>query len=389
MSLMGSAGELPRLQAGFEFAQTQVRRLVERHPDLCPAHTVDGQWQHDAPAWMDDAQGALPGMMWIFFEETGSLYWREKAEHYSRLLEPRKDDPSLAHPGFVFFHGTYRRWYEATLRDGRPNPAIRETLWQAAHALALRFRAQGGYLAFGLGEDVMGVDSMVDVPLVLHAAIETGDEQLMDVASKHTATARRHLVRGDGSTSQGVVFDLESGTCLRPIAEQGYRVDSCWSRGLACALYGFATCGKMLNFGPWLETARACSQYLLERLSGDPVPAWDFSAPENSRQQKDSGAAALAAAGLLELADSYVMVGPQEARQRKYLRDAAIRILGQLCEPEYLAYAESRWEGILKHGVYHMGKALGVDESVMWGEYFFVDALQRAIRLQASGQAGS
>ena len=39
------------------------------------------------------------------------------------------------------------------------------------------------------------------------------------------------------------------------------------------------------------------------------------------------------------------------------------------------------WEGILKHGIYHERKKLGVDESVMWGEYFFLSALDKALRL--------
>ncbi len=38
------------------------------------------------------------------------------------------------------------------------------------------------------------------------------------------------------------------------------------------------------------------------------------------------------------------------------------------------------WEGILKHGVYHTKKNLGVDESVMWGEFFFVEALTKVVR---------
>jgi unsaturated chondroitin disaccharide hydrolase len=33
----------------------------------------------------------------------------------------------------------------------------------------------------------------------------------------------------------------------------------------------------------------------------------------------------------------------------------------------------------LKHGVYHTKKNLGVDESVMWGEYFFVEALTKVV----------
>ena len=38
------------------------------------------------------------------------------------------------------------------------------------------------------------------------------------------------------------------------------------------------------------------------------------------------------------------------------------------------------WEGILKHGCYHQRKGLGIDESVMWGEYFFCEALESALR---------
>ena len=33
----------------------------------------------------------------------------------------------------------------------------------------------------------------------------------------------------------------------------------------------------------------------------------------------------------------------------------------------------------MKHGVYHTAKNLGVDESVMWGEYFFVEALTKVV----------
>jgi len=34
---------------------------------------------------------------------------------------------------------------------------------------------------------------------------------------------------------------------------------------------------------------------------------------------------------------------------------------------------------VLKHGSYHEQKKLGVDESVMWGEYFFTEALDKVL----------
>ena len=54
--------------------------------------------------------------------------------------------------------------------------------------------------------------------------------------------------------------------------------------------------------------------------------------------------------------------------------------LDALSSSEYLAVHTPGWEGILKHGVYHTAKNLGVDESVMWGEYFFVEGLMKALQ---------
>jgi unsaturated chondroitin disaccharide hydrolase len=63
-------------------------------------------------------------------------------------------------------------------------------------------------------------------------------------------------------------------------------------------------------------------------------------------------------------------------RARRY-RDYALKILDTLTTPEFLAMDTPGWEGILKHGMYHQRKGLGVDESVMWGEYFFLEALSK------------
>jgi unsaturated chondroitin disaccharide hydrolase len=44
----------------------------------------------------------------------------------------------------------------------------------------------------------------------------------------------------------------------------------------------------------------------------------------------------------------------------------------------FLAAEVEGWEGILRHATYHQGNRLGVNESVMWGDYFFVEALELA-----------
>jgi hypothetical protein len=37
--------------------------------------------------------------------------------------------------------------------------------------------------------------------------------------------------------------------------------------------------------------------------------------------------------------------------------------------------------GVLKHAVYHMPNRVGVDESCIWGDYFYFEALVRMARV--------
>ncbi len=87
----------------------------------------------------------------------------------------------------------------------------------------------------------------------------------------------------------------------------------------------------------------------------------------------DTSAAAIAASGLLRLC----RLLPDPMKGHFYF-STAVLILRTLCE-KYLAKNDKKWEGILKGGVFHLPKELGVDESVMWGEYFFVEALEQAL----------
>jgi unsaturated chondroitin disaccharide hydrolase len=60
-------------------------------------------------------------------------------------------------------------------------------------------------------------------------------------------------------------------------------------------------------------------------------------------------------------------------------RAATVTILDTLCIDRCLAWNQPGWEGVLKHGVYHYHKQLGVDESVMWGDFFVLEAVDKAL----------
>ncbi len=354
------------------FARRQVRRLIEQEPGFYPMYTSGGRWRHDLPAWTRWCDGFLPGMMWIFQSraEPGSddaRYWRDLAIRYSEPLEPRQFDRDVHDLGFLFL-STYHRWWKVS-----GEARLRDVLIQAGRTMALRFREKGGYLRSFVADDSLFIDIMMNVGVVFYAARETGDAALWDLALRHCLTTRRVLVRGDGSTAHEGLFDLNTGEFLRQSTHQGFRGDSCWSRGLAWAIYGFGAAYRHTGDTRFLATAESCAEFYLENVPDGGVPPWDFDAPSETRAIVDTSAAAIASAGLLRLAP----VAMDPARGRRY-RTVALHTLDTLCR-EHLAIDDPKWEGILKRGVYHLHKGLGVGESVMWGEYFFVEALDRAL----------
>jgi unsaturated chondroitin disaccharide hydrolase len=369
---------LPIVEHAFDFAQQQVGALTRRDPNFYPLYTDRGRWRHEKPAWTHWCDGFLPGMMWIFHEETRDPEWRELAQTYSQALEPRKDDREVHDLGFIFYHGTYKRWYEATVRAGTPDQSLKDVVIHAGQTLALRFHERAGCMRSFHGPDSNFIDIMMNVGIIFYAALETNDSSLLELARRHCETTRRTLVRSDGSTSHEGIFDLETGEFLRQTTQQGFSGASCWSRGLAWSLYGFGTCYGLTRDPMYLETAELNAEYWLGHAPDNGIVPWDFDAPESGplgRAQVDTSASAIASVGLLNLAE----FTSSEERRRKY-RECALKTIGAL-STEYLGESVPGWEGILRGGVYHIHKDLGVNESVMWGEFFFVEALQRALRI--------
>ena len=379
--MMDKQSLLTQVEHAFAFAQQQVRGLLERDPGFYPLYTDGGKWRHSKPAWTHWCDGFLPGMMWIFHEETGDPQWREAAAEYSRALDHRKDDREVHDLGFIFYHGAYRRWYDATVRAGAPDQSLKEVVIHAGRILALRFNQQAGCLRSFHGPDSNFIDIMMNVGIIFYAALATADRALLELAQRHCLTTRRTLVRGDGGTSHEGIFDLNSGEFLRQTTQQGYRGDSCWSRGLAWSLYGFGTCYQLTGDPVYLEVAQSNADYWLAHAPEDGVVPWDFDAPAApsggslSSDQVDTSAAAIAAVGLFNLST----LSTSTARRRAYL-DCALKTMQSLTGG-YLGTGDDGWEGILRGGVYHIHKNLGVNESVMWGEYFFVEALQKTMRV--------
>lgn len=369
---MTAPDRIAQYTSALEFAERQVGALVETHPDFFPIYTVDGKWHHGGELWTDWTGGFLAGMMWQFHLRTGSSDWRQRAEHYSQLLEHRQHDRNVHDLGFIFL-STYLPWYQLT-RDDR----LHQVLIQAGRTLSMRFQERGQYLRSFVSQDSLFIDIMMNVPIIYYAARESGDEELSRIAIAHCRTTRDTIVRPDGSTAHEGLFDTTTGEFLKQTTHQGLRGDSAWARGLAWSLYGYSKCYSLTGDAEHLEVAERNARFWIDHLPPDNVPYWDFhadlTAPLPWGPQKDASAGAIAASGLLDL--SRQTRSPDLAREYEA---TALAMLDALQSPEYLANQTPGWEGILKHGVYHTAKNLGVDESVMWGEFFFVEAMTKVV----------
>ncbi len=256
-------------------------------------------------------------------------------------------------------------------------------LIDAGKTMAMRFMENGQYLRSFVEPASCFIDIMMNVGTIFHAAERTGDAHLRAIAMAHCETTRRHLVRGDGSTAHEALFDTATGECLRQSTHQGYRGDSCWSRGLAWSLTGFGRAYRSTGDPTHRDTARANAAYLL-RTCPDGIAPWDFDAPDDgplSRRRIDTSASAIAASGMFELADLCERdgLGVDAERFRAWALHAVLR----LCR-EHGGRGDDGFEGLLRGGVYHIHQGLGVGEAVAFGDHFHVEALVAARRLLAS-----
>ncbi|HRA48946.1 MAG TPA: glycoside hydrolase family 88 protein [Thermomicrobiales bacterium] len=351
----------------FDFAQAQVRAQIERDPGFYPMYTENGLWRHDKPSWTRWCDGFLPGMMWIFARRTGDGYWVDRAEEWSRPLEDRQHDRDVHDLGFVFW-STYKRWFDLT-GDG----ALNQVVTTAGTTMGHRFNEAGKYLRSFVSPESCFIDIMMNIGIMFYAAQQSFNDDLLRKVTEHCLTSRRYLVRGDGSTSHEGIFNIESGEFLRQTTHQGWRDDSSWARGQAWAIYGFGTAYRFTYDPRFLDVAERCADFYIVRTDDSGVPPNDWEEPHPLRPW-ESSAAAITASGLFQLAQ---LTNSQE-RAVGY-RHYALTIMNTLLSHEFVADTTPGWQGILKHGSYHERLGLGVDESVMWGEYFFVEAVDKLL----------
>ncbi|MBI3653107.1 MAG: glycoside hydrolase family 88 protein [Acidobacteria bacterium] len=383
------------LEQAFDFGLRQLAGMMKQWPcdKAAPIYTDNGVWTRPAYMWTDWCPGFYAGMMWLACERTGEPFWRQAAEQYTRALEGRKFDREVHDLGFIFM-STADRWYRLLGDDDPTRQGLKDLLITAGTIQSFRWKASGEdhYIYSFHGPQSLFIDIMMNIRLLFRAHQLGASRELYDKATTHARTTEKYLVQKsgarlmdtDGAVIHEAIFNPERGEFRNLSTQQGYSPFTCWARGLAWAMYGFTDTYLFTGERFFLETAERCAAYYLTNTPDDGVPFWDYGAPAIPREPLDSSAAAIVAGALWKLQ------GIAETRgDAKTYRQAALTILATLTSDEFTGAKAAAYEGILRHGVYHRPMNWGVDESVMWGDYFFMEALHMVLSEVTVERSGS
>ena len=348
----------------------------------------DGVWRYpdNGYFWTDSF---FTGELWLSYLITGQSEFRNFARMRVTHLERLLQTPLwLSHDlGFLYSLSAV-----ADFKLTRSSEARRLAL-QAADALRARFNWAGNYLLAwtadgrsvehaALVQGKMIIDSVQNLPLLFWAYDETGIDSYRDVALRHAETLRRHIVRPDFSTYHTFDFDPATGKPVGGKTWQGRSDESCWSRGQAWAIHGFAQLAEITGDLAYHDLAAKLADYALAQLGPDHVPLWDYRLPEGAEPIRDSSAGSITCAGLFSIADIFQRIGA--ASSATHYRDAAMKMLQGLRE-NYDLTRDPTAQGLLAAGASDVPRAersgdLYLTNAMLpYGDYYYFEAVLRAL----------
>lgn len=324
----------------------------------------------------DWTSGFWPGILWYAYEYSHDAEIKKQAERYSSALYPVLDHKPGNHDLGFMMYCSLGNAYRLTGEQ-----KYKKMLLRAADSLATLFDERVGTIHSWPGmRQQKGwphntiIDNMLNLELLFWAAKNGGDKRLYDIAFSHAEVTANNQFRDDYSTCHVVVYDTLSGKRISQLTHQGYADESLWARGQAWAIYGFTMCYRETGNVVFLDVAQKATDTYLQRLPADYIPYWDFDAPGIPEEPRDASAAAVVASGLLELR-SYI----KDKKKAGQYFDAAIKMLEALSSPAYLSGEVNN--AFLLHSTGHKPHGSEIDASIIYADYYYIEALIRLNRI--------
>ena len=364
-------------------AQSIVRKSFARAAQqtalmdsLAPADRFPASWEHDGTTRYNSAKGWIsgffPGNIWYLYEYTGDAKWLEAARRRTAQLEPLRHYTQTHDVGFMV--GCPCSLAYRLTRDDY----YKQLMIDASEALISRFNPTVGLIRSWNNKDGKAnpfrviIDNMMNLEMLFLASEFTGDRRYRDIAVTHADNTLKNHFRADNSCFHILCYDTETGKVVTQKGGQGYSQTSAWSRGQSWGLYGFTMCYRFTHDRRYLDRAVKSAEYFINHpnLPEDMVPYWDYYAPGIPDEPRDASAAAVTASALLELA-KYV---PE--KEKLYYKTAK-KILRSLASDRYLIPTGKKNGFLIDHSVGSKPSKSQVDVPIIYGDYYFLEALLR------------
>jgi unsaturated chondroitin disaccharide hydrolase len=344
-----------------------------------PRSIANGKTEWRTVDRRDWTAGFWPGIEWYLYEYTKDDVWKTRADKTQQTLAPLVDSSAIDHDmGFVMYT-SYGNGYRLT-----NNSEYKKILLRAADTLARLFNPKVGTI-LSWPREVAGVDwpknhntimdNMINLELLFWASKNGGSKSLYDIAVSHATTTMNNHFRPDYTSYHVVVYDTATGKKIKGITHQGYADNSMWARGQSWAIYGFTMSYRESKKPEFLDFAQKVSDVYLQQLPADLIPYWDFNAPDIPNAPRDASAACVVAAALLELS-TFV----QDKDKAKMYRDKAEAMLKELSSPRYQSGSVNN--AFLLHSTGHKPAGGEIDASIIYADYYYIEALLRAKKLK-------
>ena len=364
----------------YDFTQEPRNILAGQHTWNCRSAVAE-EW----------CSGFWPGILWMDYSHSHSVEVLHAAKGYTEVLKPLAYQPVYDHDlGFIMI-GSFGKG----LTYSPMQPIYRPILLAAADSLATLYNAKVGTILswprhvndYGGHNTIM--DNMINLDLLFWAAANGGSPLLRQIAISHATTTMRHHFRPDGSSYHVAVYDTLSGQFLRGQTHQGYADSSMWSRGQSWAIYGYTMVYRWTRDPLFLQFAQRVADIYLLRLrqtSDDMIPLWDMDDPRGLQAPKDASAACVVASALLELS-TYLDEERKENSDSQLdtnhahrYRQAAIDMLAGLSTPRYQSGDHNT--AFLLHSTGHHPAGSEIDASIIYADYYYLEALLRLKAMQ-------
>lgn len=344
----------------------------------------DGSWQtmlasesagYQGEAWSHGNWfcGFWVGLLIAAYHHTGDRFFLDTAKERMKLVAERVDDPQTHDIGFIFWSSAVQL-HRATGDDDFAAIALvaaRRLRARLVRTDAGAYISSWGPLGDPRGRASSAIDTMANIPLLYWAALHDNDDSFLVAGEAHARMTERAFGRDDGTLYHAVEYDTRTGARRRGYTFQGYSDESPWSRGTGWAVYGYASTAGATGESRYLDLAVQLGETWLRQLGDRACPPWDFADPDPDPTE-DSSAAAIMAAAFLDLGK--LLAG---AADRELWTERGTHLLLGLSR-DYLA-RDPAHRGLLMHGCYSKPHGIGTDAAVMFGDYYFIEAIGRVL----------